>query len=111
MGVQDIDTQMLFVRRSRVEMKRVAFVIILCAILTLVGSLTLTVAVPYIGSRPGASPYPLIPWTEPHGGKLQKGGRTTPLTPVPTTTSTMAAITPFPDQLWQQMAVLQEHNR
>ena len=108
MGVQDIDTQMLFVRRTRVEMKRVAFVIILCAILTLIGSSTLTVAVSYIGSKPGASPYPLIPWTKPYVAKHQKGGRTTP---VPTTTSTIAPITPFPDQLWQQMAVLQEHNR
>jgi len=111
MGVQDIDAQLSFTRRTGAEMKRIPLVIILCAILTLAGSLTLTVAGSHIGSTSNVSHYPLVLRSKPHVSNHHKGKETTPLTLVPTATSTARPITPFPDQLWQQMAVLQEYNR
>src|SRR2546426_12690641 len=111
MGVQDIDAQLSFTRRTGAEMKRIPLVIMLCAILTLAGSLTLTVAVSHIGSTSNVSHYPQALRSKPHVSNDYKGEETTPVTPVPTATSTARPITPFPDQLWQQMVVLQQYNR
>jgi peptidoglycan-N-acetylglucosamine deacetylase len=111
MGVQDIDAQLSFTRRTEAEMKRISLVIILCVSLTLAGSLTLIVAVSHSGSTSNVSHYPRVLRSKPHVSNHHKGKETTPVTPVPTATSIARPITPFPDQLWQQMAVLQEYNR
>ncbi len=111
MDVQDIDAQPLFTRRTRTKKKPIRLVIILCAILALVGSLTLTVAVSHIGSTAIIPSYHLGLRLKLHVGNPHKGKETIPLTPMPTATPIARPITPFPDQLWQQIAVLQAHNR
>src|SRR5438876_7357464 len=113
MGIQDIGTRVLLPRRSKTGTHRFTLVIALCAVLGFLGSATLAATASLADNKPYHSPIssPATFLVTSHFKTPQNSQVTTTWTPTSTSTSTPSQIQPFPDQLWQEMAVLQGQNR
>lgn len=125
MSTQDYESYVLFPRRPYAGLRRSTTIIAFCAILGLVGSLTLSVAFSSTGSRAssgsgsssrsGTTSYITTQRTLVHAmtptPQSQPTSGTATATPVQTNTSAVSPITPFPTLLWQEIAALQTQNR
>ena len=106
MGIQDIDSRVFLARRSKTRMNRPSLVITLCAILGLLGSLALATTTTLTLTKPNTAVATTLATT--HNGTPQSKPTGRPTSP---STNTQSPILPFPTLLWQQIAVLQSHNR
>jgi len=115
MSTQDYESDVLFPRRPYAGPRRSTIIVAFCAILGLVGSLTLSVAFSSTGSRAssGSISHTSTQWTLAHAVTATPQSQPTngTATPVRTNTISTAPITPFPTQLWQEIAALQARNR
>ncbi len=119
MSRQDYENYVLFPRRPYVGTRRSAIIIAFCAILGLVGSLTLSVAFSSTGSRASSGSgsstisYTTTQWTLTHAitATPQRQPTSGTTTPVLSNSSSTSPITPFPTLLWQEIAALQAQNR
>lgn len=119
MSTQDYESYVLFPRRPYTGLRRSTIIIAFCAVLGLVGSLTLSVAFSSTGSRAssgsgsGTISYTTTQWTLTHAITATPQSQPTSgtATPVLTTSSSTSPITPFPTLLWQEIAALQAQNR
>jgi len=113
MGIQNIGTRALAPRRSKTGLNRFTLVIALCAVLGFLGSLTLAATASLTNNKPNTSTINSSAtfWTTSHFKTPQNPQIATTSTPMPISTSTPSPIRPFPDQLWQEIAVLQGQNR
>lgn len=110
MGIQDIDSRVFLARRSKTRMNRPSLVITLCAILGLLGSLALATTTTLTLTKPNAGTVTAeaTALATTHNGTPQSRPTGRPTSP---STNTQSPILPFPTLLWQQIAVLQSHNR
>src|SRR3989442_1661991 len=113
MGIQESGTRVLTPRRSKAGMHRFTLVVALCAVLGFLGSSTLAATASLANNKPDHNPIssPTTFWATSHFKTLQNPQITTASTPMPTSTPMSSPIRPFPDQLWQEIAVLQGQNR
>ncbi len=127
MSTQDYESYVLFPRRQYAGLRRSTIIIAFCAILGLVGSLTLSVAFSATGSQSSSGSKARTSsisytTTQPTQTDLTQVLTATPqsqpgsgtATPVQTNTNSTSPtlpITPFPTLLWQEIAALQAQNR
>lgn len=119
MSIQDYGSNEFYPPRLYPGMHRSTIILALCAILGLIGSLTLTVASSRIDSHATATnpvtytatQRPLTHALTPQSQPTQSSTVTPVLTSSPSPTPTTSPITPFPSLLWQEIAALQAQNR
>ena len=137
MSTQNYESYVLFPRRQYAGLNRSTIIIAFCAILGLVGSLTLSVAFSSTGSRAssssstGTTSYTTTQWSLAHAVAATPQSQPTSVahavtatpqsqptsvtaTPAQSNTdssSSNSPITPFPTLLWQEIAALQAQNR
>lgn len=138
MSTQNYESYVLFPRRQYAGLRRSTTIIAFCAILGLVGSLTLSVAFSSTGSQAssgsnassssGTTSYTTTQWSLAHAVAATPQSQPTSVahavtatpqsqptsgtaTPVQTNTNSTLPITPFPTLLWQEIAALQTQNR
>lgn len=138
MSTQNYESYVLFPRRQYAGLRRSTIIIAFCAILGLVGSLTLSVAFSSTGSQASSGSnasskssttfYTTTQWSLAHAVAATPQSQPTSVahavtatpqsqptsgtaTPVQTNTNSTLPITPFPTLLWQEIAALQTQNR
>ena len=140
MSTQNYESYVLFPRRPYAGLRRSTTIIAFCAILGLVGSLTLSVAFSSTGSQASSgsnssdksstTSYTTTQWSLAHAvaatpqnqptsvahavtatPQSQPTSGTATATPMQTNTNPTSPITPFPTLLWQEIAALQAQNR
>jgi len=111
MGMQDIDSQVFFPRRPGARMNRTSLVVTLCAILGLLGSLTLSTMKPLTVPQSNESTIPVEATGLATSPFVTPTNRLTPATPESSPNNMQSPIQPFPTLMWQQIAALQSQNR
>ncbi|GAC1387910.1 MAG: hypothetical protein NVSMB33_17560 [Ktedonobacteraceae bacterium] len=109
MNIESIESQVFYLRGTTRKINRTSLVITLCAILGLLGSLLLTMTENVSSIKPNDTSI-----------TIDTTGNSEQTTLISAAASALSAsssanaqspISPFPGLLWQQIAVLQAHNR
>ena len=118
MGLENIDGEVYFPRRAGAKISRTSLVITLCVILGLLGSLMLTMTENYNSVQQSATAItantPELATTNTTSlttSTTSPTNEATPAAPKSSPMNSQSPILPFPTLLWEQIAVLQSHNR
>src|SRR5438034_11020403 len=110
MGTQDICSQVFFPRRPGARMNRASLVVTLCAILGLLGSLTLSTMKPLTVPQSNESTIPVEATGLATSPFVTPTNRLTPATPESSPNNMQSHIHPFPSFMGQQIAALMTQN-
>jgi peptidoglycan-N-acetylglucosamine deacetylase len=109
MGIEGIESQVVYPRRSARRINRTSLVVTLCAILGLLGSLMLTMTENLSSIKLNNAS--ITTDTTGTSGQTTLTSAAASALPKSSLVNAQSPIVPFPTLLWQQIAVLQAHNR